>query len=184
MTDFAVEHLPSPLVDAARVVGGYVWLEERLFETLGGWAPSVTEAGVKLHLDADSHHHAWHASLWRQRLPALRELPSEEFVAPASPAAEALVAALHMSSTTIERLVGIYRVLLPRQVARYQRHRERASAITDGPTIRALDLILADELDDWRRGEFLVQQLLRSPEAVERASAHQAALETLAVRDR
>jgi hypothetical protein len=169
------------LVDTARIVGGYVWLEERLFETLGGWVPSIAEAEAKLHLDADSHHHAWHASLWRERLPALAEFPAEQFVAPASPAMEALVAALRASAGTIERLVGAYRVLLPRQVGMYQHHRERASAITDGPVIRALDLVLAEELNDWRRGEHLLQGLLGDAGDIQRAATRQAVFETLAL---
>lgn len=169
------------LVGAARVIGGYVWLEERLFETLGGWVPSVAEPEGKLLLDADSHHHAWHASLWRQLLPALRELVAGDLVAPSSPELDAFMAALAASPSTIERLVAVYRVLLPRQVVAYQCHRERASSVTDGPTIRALELVLADDLNEWRQGERLLQQLLRHPRHVERAAVHQATLEGLLV---
>jgi hypothetical protein len=169
------------LTGAARVVGGYVWLEERLFEILGAWVPSVAEPEVKLHLAADSQQHAWHASLWRDRLPALRELAAEEFVAPAAPLWEAGVAALRAAPTTIERLAGVYRVVLPRQVAAYQRHLEDASPVTDGPTIRALQLVLADEVADWRAGELLLQGVLGSAADVTRAAAQVARLETLLV---
>ncbi len=150
-------------MDAARVIGGYVWLEERLFEILGGWVPSVGEPEVKLHLAADSLQHAWHASFWRERLPALREMEAEAFVAPVGPGVEALVAALQSaaSPTTIEKLAGVYRVVLPRQVAAYQSHLDQASPVTDGPTIRALHLVLADELADWQAGEVLVQGAAR-----------------------
>jgi len=169
------------LADAARVVGGYVWLEEQLFEILGGWVPSVAEPEVKLHLAADSQQHAWHASLWRDRLPALRELDAEAFVAPAGPSLEACVAALRAAPTTIERLAGVYRVVVPRQVAAYQRHLEEASPVADGPTIRALQLVLADELADWRAGELLVQGVLGSAADVARASDEVSRLETLLV---
>jgi hypothetical protein len=169
------------LLDAARVLGGYVWLEERLFEILGGWVPEVPEPEAKLLLAGDSQHHAWHASLWRDRLPALRELDVDELVAPSRPALSALVAALSASPTTVEKLAGVYRVVLPHQVAAYQRHLDAASAVTDGPTIRALRLVLADELADWRGGEFLLQQALGSAEDVQRASAHQGRLESLLI---
>jgi hypothetical protein len=171
------------LVEAAGVVGGYVWLEERLFETLGAWVPSVAEPEVKLHVAADSHHHAWHASLWRPLLPALAEMDGEQFVAPRGPGVGALVTALQPSAspTTIDKVVGLYRVVLPRLVTRYQRHLATASSVTDGPTIRALQLVVADELADWRRGEALVQGLLMSPEAVRSASEAQARLETLLI---
>jgi hypothetical protein len=167
------------LVDAARVIGGYAWIEERLFEILGAWVPSVPEPEVKLRLAADSHHHAWHASLWRARLPELREFEPEQFVAPPGRSVEAFVIGLQSSPTTVEKLAGAYRVLLPRLVAAYQRHLARASAVTDGPTIRALGLVLADDLADWRDGELLIQRFLVSRDDVERASAHQGRLETL-----
>ncbi|MDQ6616771.1 MAG: hypothetical protein M3083_18995 [Actinomycetota bacterium] len=173
--------MTQSLVDAARIMGGYVWLEERLFEILGAWVPSVPEPEVKLRLAADSHHHAWHASLWRQRLPQLHELPTEQLVAPAAdrPGLVAMMTALQSSPTTIEKVAAVYRVVLPHQVDAYQRHLERASALSDGPTIRALQLVLADELADWRAGECLIHDLMAFASDVARASAHQARLETL-----
>ena len=173
--------MTSTLLDAARVVGGYVWLEERLFEILGGWVSEVAEPEAKLRLAADSQHHAWHAALWRERLPALREIDGDELVAPGRPALVAVVAALRASPTTVEKLAGVYRVVLPHQAALYQRHLDTASAVTDGPTIRALQLVLADELADWRGGEFLLQQMLGSVVGVQRAAAHQGHLEALLI---
>jgi hypothetical protein len=55
------------------------------------------------------------------------------------------------------------------------------SRITDAPTIRILNFILQDELEDWRDGEMLIQSLLRSPDEVERAAAHQGRLEAMMV---
>jgi hypothetical protein len=168
---------PLTLTEAARVVGGYVWVEERLFEILGGWVPSTPEPEVKLHLAAASHHHAWYASLWRDRLPELRELDGESFVTPPAAGVEALLATLATAPATIERLVGLYRVLLPHQVASYQRHLERASAITDGPTIRALTLVVADNRADHEEGERLVQSLPDTDNGG--ATSYQTRLETL-----
>jgi hypothetical protein len=53
------------------------------------------------------------------------------------------------------------------------------SEITDAPTIRTLKLALADEFDDWRDGEMLIQSLIETPEEVDRAAIHQARLEKL-----
>ncbi|MDQ1427511.1 MAG: hypothetical protein QOK39_987 [Acidimicrobiaceae bacterium] len=170
---------PATLREAAQTIGGYVWLEERLFETLGGWVPDVAEAEVKVHLAAGSHHHAWHALLWRERLPELREMVAEGFVVPPGARESAFVDALAAAYTTVEKLVGVYRVALPRQVGIYTRHREEASPITDGPTIRALDLVLADQVADWRAGELLIQAVLTDVAMVELGAAHQARLEAL-----
>ena len=47
---------------------------------------------------------------------------------------------------TVEKLVGVYRVLLPRKIAAYTTHLQHANPVSDGPTIRALELALHDEL--------------------------------------
>jgi hypothetical protein len=80
---------------------------------------------------------------------------------------------------TIEKLVGVYRVLIPHKIAAYTYHLNNTSTITDAPTIRSLKFALQDEFDDWRDGEMLIQSLIDSDEEVDRATAHQAKLEKL-----
>jgi hypothetical protein len=169
------------LDETARLVGGYRWVEMRLFETLGGWVTSVPELDVKLHLGTRCYHHAWHAQLWQERLPTLAGADPEQLTAPSGGAVSSLVAALTRAEGTIEKLVGVYRVLVPRKVAAYTAHLERASPVCDAPVMRALRLVLADEMEEWRDGERLIQALLSSPEAVGRAAEHQCRLETLMV---
>jgi hypothetical protein len=82
---------------------------------------------------------------------------------------------------TIEKLVGVYRVLIPHKIGAYTFHLNNTSTITDAPTIRSLKFVLQDELEDWRDGEMLIQSLIETPEDVERATRHQARLETLMV---
>jgi hypothetical protein len=41
-----------------------------------------------------------------------------------------------------------------------------------------LQLVLVDEVDDWQAGEFALQQVLMSPEAVKRATSAQSEVET------
>ena len=84
--------------------------------------------------------------------------------------------AAHM---TIEKLVGVYRVLIPHKIAAYTYHRNGTSEITDMPTIRILDFILQDEFNDWREGEMLIQSMIESPEELERAMSHQTKLEKI-----
>ncbi|HEY4396133.1 MAG TPA: hypothetical protein VGO28_00530, partial [Acidimicrobiia bacterium] len=62
------------VVESARRVGNYKWIEMRLFEALGGWVATVPELDVKLVLGRHCYHHAWHAELWNKRLPELREM--------------------------------------------------------------------------------------------------------------
>lgn len=168
--------------ESARRVGHYKWIEMRLFEALGGWVATVPELDVKTTLGRHCYHHAWHAELWHKRLPELRQMNPDRLTKPPNPEMEAFVAALtepEAHDKTIEKLVGVYRVLLPRKIAAYTYHLNATSRITDAPTIRSLGFILQDELTDWREGEMLLQALIETDDEVERAARRQAELETL-----
>jgi len=168
--------------ESARRVGHYAWIEMRLFEALGGWVATVPELDVKTMLGRHCYHHAWHAELWHKRLPELREMRPDRMIRAANAALEAFVAALtepEAPELTIEKLVGVYRVLLPRKIGAYTYHLAATSRITDGPTIRSLGFILEDETTDWREGEMVLQSLLQSDDEVARATRRQGELETL-----
>jgi hypothetical protein len=171
--------------ESARRVGHYKWIEMRLFEVLGGWVATVPELDVKTTLGRHCYHHAWHAELWHKRLPELREMNPERLTRAPNAEMEAFVAALtgpEAPEETIEKLVGVYRVLLPRKIAAYTYHLNVTSRITDAPTIRSLGFVLDDELTDWREGEMLLQALIETGDEVERAARRAAELETLIAR--
>ncbi len=168
--------------ETARRVGNYKWIEMRLFEALGGWVATVPELDVKLRLGTHCYHHAWHSELWHKRLPELREMNQERLTAPANDEIVAFMDAVTEPGEldqTIEKLVGVYRVLIPHKIAAYTYHLNNTSTITDAPTMRSLRFCIADEFEDWRDGEMMLQSLIRDEDDVKRASAHQAKLETL-----
>ncbi|MGQ0805894.1 MAG: hypothetical protein ACT4PI_18815 [Actinomycetota bacterium] len=170
------------VVESARRVGNYKWIEMRLFEALGGWVATVPELDVKLVLGRQCYHHAWHAELWNKRLPELREMNTERLTEPANEDVAKFVDAVRdpeAPELTIEKLVGVYRVLIPRKIAAYTFHMNATSRITDAPTIRSLRFILQDEMEDWREGEMLLQSLIQTPEEVKRAAQRQQAREEL-----
>ena len=171
--------------ETARRVGNYKWIEMRLFEALGGWVATVPELDVKMRLGTHCYKHAWHSELWHKRLPELREMNPERLTRPANDDVVAFVEALtepEAPDQTIEKLVGVYRVLIPHKIAAYTYHLNNTSTITDAPTIRSLKLALNDEFEDWRDGEMLLQSLLETDDEVDRASGHQARLEKIMVR--
>lgn len=171
--------------ETARRVGNYKWAEMKLFEAMGGWIATIPELDVKLRLGTHCYHHAWHAELWHKRLPELRQMNPDRMTSPANDALVEFVDALtapEAPDTTIEKLVGIYRVFIPRFIAAYTFHLNNTSRITDAPTVRSLQFILQDELDDWRDGEMMIQSLITSPEDAARAAARQAELEAIMVR--
>jgi hypothetical protein len=167
--------------ETARRVGHYKWVEMKLFEALGGWIATVPELDVKMRLGTHCYHHAWHADLWNKRLPELREMNTERLTVPPE-GMEAFIAAMtepEDQDQTIEKLVGVYRVLIPHKIAAYTFHLNNTSTITDAPTIRSLKFALQDEFEDWRDGEMLIQSLIDTDAEVDRASAHQSRLEKL-----
>jgi hypothetical protein len=164
----------------ARRAGAARWLDARLFEVVGGWVASVPEPAVKIAFSTQAAHHGWHATLWAERLPSLHDVDPGDWVA-AAPGVEPALARLSEATGTVERLVGMHRVLLPRLAAAHAEHFEAASPVADGPTLRTLRLVLQDELEDQRAGERLLQSLLRRRADVERAAAHLALIETLLV---
>jgi len=167
----------------------------RAFEILGAWTASVPEPAVKATLATHSRQHGWHAQLWHDLLPVIGEacpspsVSSEKervntFIEPPSAAHVAFVeavAAPEAPDLSIEKLVGAYRVLVPYAASAYRHHLDRTSPVSDGPTIRALRLVLSDQLDQWHEGEALLHTQLRSDADVDRASAHQRRLEGLLV---
>lgn len=172
------------VADTARRAGNYKWTEMKLFEALGGWVATVPELDVKMRLGTHCYKHAWHAELWHKRLPELREMNPERLTQPANDAMVRFIEAMtepEDAGQTIEKLVGVYRVLIPRFIAAYTYHMNNTSEITDMPTIRSIRFILQDEFDDWRDGEMMLQSLIETPEEAERAAAHQARLEKIMI---
>ncbi|HWD51363.1 MAG TPA: hypothetical protein VG412_03115 [Acidimicrobiales bacterium] len=198
--------LPLPLAAAADLIGGYRWIEHALYEVLGSWVTDIPLPGVAVHLDAQSTRHAWHASLWADRLPVLHGVDPDALTKPPHPAGAVLTALAGSAPLpgtpvtagwawdsadddgvppdppgALPRLAGLYRVVLPRLVVSYQHHLGAASAVTDAPVLRALRLILADEIEDWHAGERLVQRLVTRPHDVEAVYGFQQRLELAAV---
>lgn len=174
------------LEETAERVGAYVWIEARLFEILGGWVQVVPEPEAKEFLAEQSQHHAWHMELWRERLPRLREMDVVALVRPFDPAIESLMEKLRNpmnQDSTVVKLSGVYRVVLPWLVGAYSRHRARCARAADRPIERVLDLVVADELEDRRRAEMLIQTLVHGApdptEAVKNLHYHAVTLETI-----
>ncbi len=172
------------VAESARRVGNYKWVEMKMFEALGGWIATVPELDVKMRLGTHCYKHAWHAELWHKRLPELREMNPDRLSVPPNDAMVRFIAAMtepEAPELTLEKLVGVYRVLVPHIIAAYTYHLNNTSEITDAPTIRSLKFALADEFDDWRDGEMLIQSLIETPDDAQRAAAHQGRLEAIMV---
>jgi hypothetical protein len=143
------------LEEAARVAGHARWLETRLFEVLGGWVATEPDPASKALFSAHSLRHAWHADVWRDRLPRVAHLDPDALTVPAAPEVVDLLDALAASAAAAEdgtayRLAGLGGLVLPTLVADYQERLARAHPLADGPTARWLGFVLADEVAGLR----------------------------------
>ncbi len=185
------------LEDSAGLVGHYRWMEHRLFETLGGWVTTEPVTEARLFYDVQSQQHQWHAALWEERLPVLDGFDPEQLTAAPTSEIDRLFSLLARGASAVDdrgpdlasphaggtllRLAGLGRVVLPRLIAGYSLHLQRATDVSDAPVIRALELVIRDEIQAWRTVEAMLQSLVRRPHDLAVVTAHQQALETLAL---
>lgn len=142
-----------------------------MFEILGQWVTSTATPTAKLLFDRHSQHHAWRAAQWWDRLPVLAGVDRESLTAPASPPLVVALEHLAAFGSTVGRLAGAYRVMLPRQWACYQDHLELAGTIADSSTLRTLHIVSQDLASDWMEGERALQNLLDADTAAEASAA-------------
>src|SRR5262245_51787 len=132
--------------ESARRIRRYRYAVERAMRIMAGWIALTPELSAKLVLGRQVWDAAQHADAWGKRLPELRaQAHTSE---PAGPAFVAFMDALESAdgpAQTVERLVGLYRVLKPHQLAAYSQHVARANAVYEPPTRRILLHCMADE---------------------------------------
>lgn len=132
------------IVETAQRFDQYCWAELRMFELLGEWACAGNEdAAAAVMFAAHSHHHAWHAELFAGRIPALDGHDAPAGTA-ALPRLVPLVEAARAAVGTRDRLAAVYDVALPALAAEYEEHLANTDPRVDGPTARALTLVLRD----------------------------------------
>jgi len=158
--------------DSARTVRHYRYVVERMMRLLGGWIALTPELSAKLLMGRHVWDNAQHADAWGRRLPELRAAAQVS-----EPASERVVAFMDELETveapdqTIERVVGIYRVLKPHLLATYQAHLARTNAVYEPPTCRILARCIEDERRHVAAGETVLRHLLRTSALEERARA-------------
>lgn len=162
---FSVEH-------SARLLRNYRYAVERMTRALAGWIALTPELAAKLVLGRQVWDSAQHADAFGRRLPELRA--PAQVSEPANPDFVAFMDALESPeapSQTVERLVGVHRVLKPHLLAVYARHLERANPVYEPPTRIILGRCIADERRHVTMGETVLRHLAADAVAKARAVA-------------
>jgi hypothetical protein len=144
-------------------VGGYCWLEHRLFTLTGQWASSGDEgpalAEATVFWATASRRHGALAQAWRDRLPVRAGVDQDELiVAPPGPLSEVLDQ-LADEPAGLDRLGGLVQVVLPRLLATYEAHAETAAPVSEGPVLAVLDRARRDGGVESRVGQSLWKRL-------------------------
>ena len=161
---------------SARRIRNYRYAEERMMRTLGGWIALTPELAPKLLFGRHVWDCAQHADLWGRRLPELRAPAQQSEPANARFAAFMdLLDGREARHETVERIVGVYRVLKPHLIATYEAHLAAANPVYEPPTRRILDRCLTEERRHVAAATVVLEQLLDS-DAKRRASEWQTRL--------
>jgi hypothetical protein len=134
------------LDESARRLGALVWTERWLFELLGGWVVTTPEAAVKVELARVSRRHGAHALALADLLPETRDHDPDALVAPPEPGdAWFAGAAAASASGTDDRLAVLDAKIAPAHLGALEAYLADATAVRDGPAIRVVGLVLAED---------------------------------------
>jgi hypothetical protein len=162
---------------SAQRVRHYRYAEERMMRTLGGWIALTPELPVKVLFGRHVWDCAQHADLWGRRLPELRA-PAQQ----SEPANDRFVGfmdrldAREAAGESLERVVGVYRVLKPHLLATYRAHLAAANPVYEPPTRRILERCIAEEERHVAAGAVVLERLLADEPRQQRAVAWEGVL--------
>jgi len=156
----------------ARRVRNFRYAEEWLMMTLGGWIATIPEVPVKTGLGKIIWETALAADEFGKRLPELRcgrkALESSEASNHAFADFVQAVAEPETPDLTIEKLAGVFDVLIPHLVEVYELHNRETDAICDAPTIEILEHILRYKRQHIAWGDEVLDTLCESDALRER----------------
>ena len=165
---------------SARYIMNYRYAEERMMRMMAGWIALTPQLPVKLEMARQVYEDALHADALGKRLGELRtqaqvsRSPNEAFTGLMDE-----IENKEQWEDTLERLVGIYRVIKPHLVAHYSAHVAAANPVYEPPTLRILAHMMDEEKRHIERGSVLLNDLLDSAGAHRRAAQWQAHLEEI-----
>jgi len=151
-----------------------------MMRMMAGWIALTPQLPVKLEMARQVYECALHADALGRRLGELRS--QAQVSRPPNDAFAGFINEIEDKEQwedTIERLVGIHRVLKPHLIAHYSAHLAAANPIYEPPTLRILARLVEDEKRHVERGLVVLSDLLVSAETPRRATQWQSHLDEL-----
>jgi hypothetical protein len=153
----------------------YNYVEASLNQMLAAHIPHTPEWEVKCALSLHIWLDAEHSAALRKRVAEMREPPLHLDKVPDA-RLQAWLEETVRANSTVELLVGIYRVAKPELVRCLKQHLAETNPLIDHPTCRALKQIVQEEEEMIAWGEQAIVALMRSPENAEAARSWEAHL--------
>ncbi len=159
---------PSDIVQRARCVNAFAWIEQRLFEVVGGWASTETDALLKVLFDTESRVHGWNSLLWKNEMPPEGSLRAESsfssedqniLVAPGFVTVMDQIESDWQDTGVVSygHLGVLCKVVLPRLLLTYRLHMAALSPVTDGSFARAVSIAYDDIMDVWHAANLTLE---------------------------
>ena len=149
-------------------VRNFRYAEEWMMMIMGGWIATIPEIPVKTGLGKIIWETAQAADELGKRLPELRcGRKAQEASEVSNNAFADFIQAVSEPETpdlTIEKLVGIFDVLIPHLVEVYELHNRETDLISDAPTIELLELVLRRKRQHIEWGQEVLEALCDSDE--------------------
>jgi hypothetical protein len=123
-------------------IGGFRFVSVYLMETLARWVPATPELEAKVLFGRHVWVFAQHADQLGRRTGELRAPP--QYSHAPTPDYLQVLHSLAAAEGTLERVAGVYDVLLPDLERRYRAHVAAVDHIDDEPSVRIVERILAD----------------------------------------
>lgn len=137
----------------------YAWVEAGMTDLMLARLTATPEwevkGGLSLHVWLDAEHARW----LQTRIAELRSPPHNFHLAPDGPLDAWLQEALR-STTTVELLTALYRVMKPALLAAYRAHLEETHPLVDYPTRRILRFMILEEEETIAWGQAALEALL------------------------
>ncbi len=159
---------PSGIVQRARCINAFAWIEQRLFEVVGGWASTETDALLKVMFDTESRVHGWNSLLWKNEMPPEGSLRAESsfssedqniLVAPGFVTVMDQIESDWQDTGVVSygHLGVLCKVVLPRLLLTYRLHMAALSPVTDGSFARAVSIAYDDIMDVWHAANLTLE---------------------------
>jgi hypothetical protein len=143
--------------DRSRAIATFRFIQVKLMELAAAWTPSTPEMEAKVMFGRHIWDFAQHADALGKRTFELRQ--PEQYTLPADTAYQELLHRIASADDTAERIAGLYEVIVPGLIRRYENYISGTDPILDEPTVVIMERIIGDLTRQMSQARSLMKEL-------------------------